>query len=331
MVKTLKTSTEEFSVKDLDGIGEVKAKKLIESGVSTPYDIIIRGAEELSQLIDEDRDSCSRLVEKVKEQLRSEGKFPPRDMKLLSAYKKNILRLKTGSLELDNMLGGKDRMGKQIDGGIETQAVTQFYAEEGAGKTQLALTLTAKTLEAGHAVLFIDCENTFEEERFMEICETRGITPDLDKLLLESATDSDTVMHIVDGSTKLILDHNIKLIMIDGALGLFRYEYQQGRADLNSRQNKLKPFFLHLKRMAEYLNIAVVVTNQVMDNPDPYSIDKIKQVGGHIAGHAPKYILWFKKNSKNKRTVTFKKSNRHAMYDIVIYLGKSGIQDNEKD
>lgn len=325
-----KANHKEFNLEDLDGIGKVRADKLRASGISTLFDLLIRGSQELSVITEMDREACTRLIEKAKEELRSKGELPAGHIKDLSSHKHDLYKLKTGSEELDNMLGGYDRDGNQIPGGIETQCITEIYGQEGAGKTQFGLTLSAMTLGAGHGVFFIDCEGTFDEERFRDICQARGIEPNMDKFLYMKALDTDTIMHSIDSFTKEIIDNDVKLIYIDGAVGRFRAEFDQGRGDLNVRQNRLKPFFLHLSKMADFLNIAVVITNQVMGNPDPYSGESMKAVGGYIVGHAPKYILWFKKNTKNKRTITFKKSNRHAMYDIVIYLNKEGISDTEE-
>lgn len=324
------SQVKEFKLEDLDGIGKVRADKMRAFGINSLFDLLIRGSQELSVITEMDRDACTRLIEKAKGELREQGQLPPGDIKNLSSHRQDVLKLKTGSEELDNMLGGYDREGKQIPGGIESQAITEVYGQEGAGKTQFGLTLTAMTLGAGHGVFFIDCEGTFDEERFLDICKARNIEPDMSKFLYMKALDTDTIMASVDSFTREIIDTGVKLVYIDGAIGKFRAEFDQGRGDLNVRQNRLKPFFLHLSKMADYLNIAVVVTNQVMGNPDPYSGESMKAVGGYIVGHAPKYILWLKKNSKNKRTVTFKKSNRHAMYDIVIYLNKEGISDSEE-
>lgn len=320
----------EFDLTQLDGIGKVRADKLRASGISTLFDLLIRGSQELSVITDMDRDGCTRLIEKAKVELRNNGDLPPGDIHDLSSHKRDILKLKTGSKEMDDMLGGYDFNGNQIPGGVESQAITEVYGQEGAGKTQFGLTLTAMTLGAGHGVFFIDCEGTFDEDRFKDICKARKINPDMSKFLYMKALDTDTIMMAVDSFIKDIIENDVKLVYIDGAIGKFRAEFDQGRGDLNVRQNRLKPFFLHLSKMADYLNIAIVVTNQVMGNPDPYSGESMKAVGGYIVGHAPKYILWFKKNTKNKRTITFKKSNRHAMYDIVVYLNKEGISDTEE-
>ena len=322
--------TKKFDIESLDGIGETRGQRLRDSGVTTPYDIIIRGAHEISVLTEMDEEICDRLVETVKQQLREQGTIPKTDQASRKEYRDKILRLDTGSERLNEMLSKDDITGKKQKGGIETQALTAIYGENGGGKTQTSLTLCAMTLMAGHGVMFVDCENTFDDDRLAEIISVRGgDTSVMDNLMVEQAFDSNTILRIINTMTQTILEKNIKLLIIDGATGIFRFEYDQGRGDLNPRQNKLKPFFLHLKNMAYYLNIAIVITNQVMGNPDPYAGSTTKQIGGHIAGHSPKYTLWIKKNPKNKRTVVFEKSNRHAKDEIVIYINESGISDDE--
>jgi DNA repair protein RadA len=68
-----------------------------------------------------------------------------------------MLRCSTGCKALDELLLG----------GIETQAVTEFYGEFGSGKSQICHTLCAiarQPIEIGgldSGVLYIDTEGTF--------------------------------------------------------------------------------------------------------------------------------------------------------------------------
>ena len=87
--------------------------------------------------------------------------------------RKSMLRCSTGSKSLDELLLG----------GIETQAVTEFYGEFGSGKSQICHTLCAmasrplseKGLEGG--VIYIDTEGTFRPERLQQIAASRGFVP----------------------------------------------------------------------------------------------------------------------------------------------------------
>jgi DNA repair protein RadA len=82
-----------------------------------------------------------------------------------------MLRCSTGSKALDELLLG----------GIETQAVTEFYGEFGSGKSQICHTLFAmarQPVELGgldSGVIYIDTEGTFRPERLEQIARARGL------------------------------------------------------------------------------------------------------------------------------------------------------------
>ena len=83
-----------------------------------------------------------------------------------------MLRCSTGS-----------HLNELLLGGIETQAVTEFYGEFGSGKSQICHTLCAiatQPIEAGgldSGVIYIDTEGTFRPERLNQIARARGFDP----------------------------------------------------------------------------------------------------------------------------------------------------------
>jgi len=128
---------------------------------------------------------------------------------------------------------------------------------------------------------------------------------------------------------RTIIKHNIKLIAVDGAIGVFRYEYKEGRGELNPRQNRLK--LIHrIKKACIYMNVAGLVTNQVMGNPDQYpGAPKVKSVGGFIIGHAVKYIIHIQKRGSTRRVAEFSKSNQDGKSEAEFYLNEAGVSDVE--
>ena len=64
-------------------------------------------------------------------------------------------------------------------------------------------------------------------------------------------------MLILEEASSLINENNIKLIISDSAVGLFRAEYL-GRGTLATRQQKLNKFVHLLVRLAETYNIASI-------------------------------------------------------------------------
>ena len=80
-------------------------------------------------------------------------------------------RCSTGSKALDELLLG----------GIETQAVTEFYGEFGSGKSQICHRLCATAAQPAGlggldgGIIYIDTEGTFRPERVEQIARARGL------------------------------------------------------------------------------------------------------------------------------------------------------------
>ncbi|MEM3426980.1 MAG: DNA repair and recombination protein RadA, partial [Nitrososphaerales archaeon] len=150
-------SIEELSLDTLDGIGPVTKQKLENAGIYTVLDLAIRGPSEIAEAIGVDLKKAIEFNSSARLRLMELGLLEKEFIPASEIYKKrqNIERITTGSKNLDELL----------DGGIETQAVTEFYGEFGSGKTQLCHTLCVTVqlsrdkggLEAG--AIYIDTEN----------------------------------------------------------------------------------------------------------------------------------------------------------------------------
>ena len=99
----------------------------------------------------------------------------------------------------------------------------------------------------------------------------QGLDPEkiLDNITVARAYNSAHQMLILEEAGTLIKESNIKLIVADSAVGLFRSEYL-GRGTLATRQQKLNRFVHTLVRLAETYNCAALATNQVMSSPDTF-------------------------------------------------------------
>ena len=65
--------TLDYSVKQLDGLGAVTEKKLMAFGVSTLYDLCVRGSYEIQQLTGATKEKADEWVYKAKTMLESKG------------------------------------------------------------------------------------------------------------------------------------------------------------------------------------------------------------------------------------------------------------------
>ena len=147
----------------------------------------------------------------------------------------------------------------------------------------------------------------------------------LDNIIVARAYNSSHQVLILEEAGTIIRESNIKLLVADSAVGLFRSEYL-GRGTLSERQQKLNHFVHLLVRIAETYNCAAVATNQVMASPDVFFGDPTKPIGGNVVAHTSTYRVYFKKSGK-KRIARMVDSPHHPEEEVIFNIGEAGIID----
>ena len=327
--KKEEVTDEELDVTTIAGVGTVTKQKLNDAGIMTILDLATAGPAEISEATDWDITKSVEVNNKARKRLVELGRLEPDFVSAsdLLTRRRNITRISTGSKNVDDLLGG----------GIETWAITEFYGEFGAGKTQICHTLCCTVqqpiAEGGlnGGVVYIDTEGTFRPERVSEIAQARGLDPDsiLSGILVARAYNSAHQELIVKDLGSMISKHNIKLVVVDSAVAHYRAEFL-GRGTLAERQQRLNRFMHNLLRTAEIYNIAVVMTNQVQSAPDSFFGDPTRATGGHVVAHTSTYRLYLRKAGKN-RIARMIDSPYHPERDAVFILDEKGIDDPSEE
>lgn len=318
---------EDLRLDSLEGVGPVTTRKLSDAGVHNVMDLIVRGPVEIAEITGMEKDTAEKIVNKARQHLVETGLISRDFVTATEVYKRrqDIGKITTGTNCLDTL----------FDGGVETQALTEVYGEFGSGKTQFAHTLavmvqkpkTEGGLDGG--VLYIDTENTFRPERIVSIAQAHEMDPEkvLDRIIVARAYNSAHQTLILEEAGPIIEENNIRLIVADSAVGLFRAEYL-GRGTLSNRQQKLNHFVHMLSRIAETYNCAAVATNQVMASPDVFFGDPTRPIGGNVVAHTSTYRIYFKKSGK-KRIARMVDSPHHPEEEVIFALGEAGVIDLE--
>jgi len=319
--------TEDLRLDSLEGVGPVTTKKLGDAGIHNIMDLIVRGPVEIAEVTGMDRETAEKIVNKSRLQLVDQGLIAHDFVSATDIYKRRqeIGKISTGTECLDNLL----------DGGLETQALTEVYGEFGCGKTQFCHTMCVhvqKPTEEGGLdgrALYIDTENTFRPERIVSIAKANGMDPEkvLNNIIVARAYNSSHQILILEEAGSVIKENNIKLLIVDSAVGLFRAEYL-GRGTLAGRQQKLNHFVHLLVRIAETYNCAALATNQVMASPDVFFGDPTRPVGGNVVAHTSTYRIYFKKSGK-KRIARMVDSPHHPEQEVIFALSEAGVVDPE--
>ena len=320
---------EDVRLDSLAGVGPVTTKKLSDAGIHNIMDLIVRGPVEIAEITGMDKDTSANIVEKARQSLVEGGLLAKDFVSATEIYKRRqeIGKITTGTECLDLLL----------EGGLETQALTEVYGEFGSGKTQFCHTMCVtvqKPKEEGGlegTVLYIDTENTFRPERIVSIAKAYGMEPEkvLDRIIVARAYNSAHQTLILEEASQMIKENNVKLLIVDSAVGLFRAEYL-GRGTLSVRQQRLNKFVHLLVRIAEVYNCAALATNQVMASPDVFFGDPTRPIGGNVVAHTSTYRIYFKKSGK-KRIARMVDSPHHPEQEVIFGLGEAGVIDPDSE
>jgi len=307
-------------LEDLPGIGEVTAEKLRAAGYGEFSALAAAAPHELAEAAGMGVESAKKAIEAAKGMV--EIGFETAEE--IFEKRKSISKIKTGSKSLDELLGG----------GVETMAITEMYGRFSSGKSQLGFQLAVNVQRPpedgglGGGALFIDSEATFRPDRIMQLAEGQGLDPKqvLKNIHVARSENSDHQIILAERAAELIDKHNIKLVVVDSLTSQFRAEYL-GRGALGERQQKLNKHVHVLQRLAEKYNLAVYVTNQVMDNPGILFGDPTTPIGGHVVAHMSTYRLYVRKSKDEKRIARLVDSPNLPEGEAVFRVTPKGISD----
>lgn len=238
-----------------------------------------------------------------------------------------MIKITTGSQELDNLLGG----------GLESGNLTEVFGEFRTGKTQLCHTVAVTSqlpqdIGGGEGkVLYIDTEGTFRPERCVMIAERFAMDPNdvLDNISYARAYNTEHQSKLINEAQKILHESKHALIIVDSATALFRTDYV-GRGELSERQQQLGQFLRSLMRLADTFGCAVLITNQVVADPTGSSFgSSIKPIGGNIIAHASQTRLSLRKGRGSSRCCKIYDSPNLPESECTFSITSNGIQDSE--
>ena len=307
-------------IEDLPGIGPTTAEKLRSAGIDSLDKIATMSPHELSEISGISVESAKKAVNASREATTIEYETGS----TVSEKRKVLGKITTGSKDLDELIGG----------GVETNAITEVYGKFASGKSQIGFQLAVNAQlpkDKGGldgSVLFIDTEGTFRPERIESMATAAGLDPDavLGNIMVVRATTTEKQILTVERTDSLILEKNIKLIIVDSITSLFRSEFI-GRGALGERQQKLNSHIHKLQLLADKFGVAVYITNQVMDNPGILFGDPTTPIGGNVLAHAATTRLYIRKSKEDKRIVRLVDSPNMPDGECIIKITSNGVKD----
>lgn len=312
-----------LELSDLPEVGPATIVKLAEAGFRTVPSLAMATIKELTE-VGIGEATAKKLIDEARKSI-AVSFITADELLKLRAKERNLT---TGCRNLDTLMGG----------GIHTAGITEFYGENGSGKTQMChqLCVTVQLPEEkggldGNA-LYLDTEGTFHPERILQIAEAFGLDPKkaLERIVYAEAYTSEHQIILLESADQIIKDRNIRLIIVDSAIAQFRSEYP-GRELLASRQQKLNSHLSRLLRLCRAFNAAGVITNQVVDKPDAFAgVNFPTPTGGHIVGHTVHTRIFIRKGRVNLRIAKLTKSPSLPEGETPFKITERGLSQDEE-
>ena len=310
-----------MTVADLPGVGPATVDRLKEAGFEDLMAIAVASPSELAEKCDIGEGVAQKIINGAR-RTADVGGFETGNQ--VAARRESVNKIHSGSYGFDELMGG----------GIETQAITEFFGEFGSCKTQFAHQLAVSVQRSaeeggldGHAI-YIDTENTFRPERIRQMADAMDLDREsvLDRIHVARAFNSNHQMLLTEKAAELCRQFPVRLIVVDSLTAHFRAEFI-GRGTLAERQQKLNRHMHDLQRLGSLYNAAVVVTNQVAAKPDAFFGDPTRAIGGHIVGHTSTFRIYLRKSKGGKRICRLIDSPHLPEGEAVAMVCEDGIRD----
>mmetsp|Transcript_15981 Transcript_15981/g.25789 ORF Transcript_15981/g.25789 Transcript_15981/m.25789 type:complete len:345 (-) Transcript_15981:638-1672(-) len=306
------------------GVAAGDIKKLYEAGIHTVEGLAYASRKSLKDI----KGLSEQKVEKLKLAATKVIPLGFTTASMIQQSRADQIMISTGSSKLDELLGG----------GFESGSLTEIYGEFRTGKTQLCHTLAVTSqlpLAQGGAegkAMYIDTEGTFRPQRLISIAERFGMDPSavLDNVAYAKAHNCEHQSELLVAAAGMMAESRFGVIIVDSVTNLYRTEYE-GRGELSARQMHLGKFLRHLTRLADEFGVAIVVTNQVVANPDGNAMfagaNALKPIGGNIMAHASTTRLALRKGRGENRIAKIACSPVLPESEAQFSISEHGIED----
>jgi DNA repair protein RAD51 len=153
-----------------------------------------------------------------------------------------------------------DSLDKIFSGELQNGIITEISGLRGTGKTQLALQFAIEPLSNNKKILFIDTTVEFRPERFLQMIQSRNLSPSLlENLHVSRVTDTQKQIEVLKSFEK----DSFSLLIIDNVTDLFSFEYSK-KEHLIEKNLNFGNYMINLSKLALSKNMPIIITNQIL-------------------------------------------------------------------
>lgn len=299
-----------FDPERIPGVGPAIAEGLTKAGYDSIRSVAVASPSEISAETGVTSEKAKDIIEWAREEANVGG----------LGGRGPTFEQKSSTAKLSFGVDGVDEL---LDGGLETQSITEIFGSDGCGRNlishRLCVLAQLHTDMGGLAgsAIYIDTRDGFDPETVNAIVESlsddqktrladrHGVSPDeigaavLENIHVSKAESvSEQILLTEDAKSKAESladsDNPVRLVCTDTLTDHFKTEFQ-GRGEMAERQQKLNKNLHDLRRVGDMFNAAIVITNYPGSKADD-------SFGGSILSHTAMLRLKLLQDSKEKRT-----------------------------
>jgi DNA repair protein RadA len=309
------------SLDAVKGVGPGTAEKLQKLFITTAELLAVQDPLDLQQKTKIGEGTVRKIIQNARE-LTGQGIF------------KSGLDIEQDEQAAPRLTTGIEKLDKEILGGFPEGAILEIYGPATGGKTHWCAHLAIRAqmpLEEGGLggrVLWMDTEDSFRTWILRANAIRWGMDSDLALGNIQKASFVTTALlkNAFELLPKLIVENDIKLVVIDSLSSLFRAEFT-GLASLPLRQRELNTLLNTMRKMGTATGTVFVYTNQVQEKIGAMFSMSNQPIGGHILSHGSDY-RFYTGGKENERTIKLKDNSGVPPFDMKLNFGWGGFYEN---
>lgn len=266
-------------VSEISGVGNSTAKQLNELDIETVNDLANADLELLES-------EGIRNAEKIHDRAQRQGILIDSGEEV-EEQEENASYVSTGMQSFDEMLGGGFREGCMVG----------IAGESKVGKTQFALQSLASAADFtdGHAIYIETEPDRFSIGRVKSLCRKDDSYKRIHRVKAYDESDDVDNLQLQRNSYEAIKENfdDVSMVVLDSFVANFRLSGNYtGRSDLPERNAVIADHLQGLQSLAKTFDCPMLMTLQVMGNPDQYSGGDVNIWGSVLMDHTITYLLF---------------------------------------
>lgn len=267
-------------LQEIDGLGNTAEKQLNGIGIETVNQLANTKLETIE-------DAGVRAAGKIHDRAQRMGVSIDSGMSV-EEEENNARYISTGMQAMDQMLGG----------GFQGGYMVGVAGESKVGKTQFALQALASAADYsdGHAVYIETEPNRFSIERIKSLCRKDDSYKRIHRVKAYDPNSDVSNLKLQLNAYEAVKENfeEVSIVVIDSFVANFRLSgLFESRADLPKRNTMIAEHLEGIQALCTHFDCPVLMTLQVMGNPDPYSGGGDVDIWGSVLmDHTITYLLF---------------------------------------